>query len=451
MVLSSIRARLLTWILATLAFGALWMGVGAYRNVLRETEALFDYQLRQMALSLRDQGEIAPAQASALADADFDFVVQIWSVDGRAIYASRKHEELPARAVLGFADLSVRGKTWRSFSVATPGRVIQVAQPAQIRKRLAAEAALRSVTPLLAVAPLMAVAVWWLVTLAFKPLQRVASGVRARDAESLAPLPLAGLPDEVTPLVQALNALLARLDASFGAQRAFVSDAAHELRSPLTALRLQIGRLRRSPDAQEREAALEALSAGVERAVRLVEQLLTLARSEPGARQAAFESVDLAEVVRQALADSVPFAVSRGTEIELDAPEAVRIDGDPVALSALARNLADNAVRYAPPGSQVRVQVEIDSGVPVLRVDDAGPGIPAADRDRVFDRFVRREAAGGDGEATQGTGLGLAIVRNVAERHGARVTLADSPLGGLRVEVRFARAAAQPPAIVTRA
>jgi len=450
-VLSSIRARLLTWILATLAFGALWMGVGAYRNVLRETEALFDYQLRQMALSLRDQGEIAPAQASALADADFDFVVQIWSVDGRAIYASRKHEELPARAVLGFADLSVRGKTWRSFSVATPGRVIQVAQPAQIRKRLAAEAALRSVTPLLAVAPLMAVAVWWLVTLAFKPLQRVASGVRARDAESLAPLPLAGLPDEVTPLVQALNALLARLDASFGAQRAFVSDAAHELRSPLTALRLQIGRLRRSPDAQEREAALEALSAGVERAVRLVEQLLTLARSEPGARQAAFESVDLAEVVRQALADSVPFAVSRGTEIELDAPEAVRIDGDPVALSALARNLADNAVRYAPPGSQVRVQVEIDSGVPVLRVDDAGPGIPAADRDRVFDRFVRREAAGGDGEATQGTGLGLAIVRNVAERHGARVTLADSPLGGLRVEVRFARAAAQPPAIVTRA
>lgn len=440
MVLTSVRSRLLTWILATLAFGALWMGVGAYRNVLRETEALFDYQLRQMALSLRDQGEIAPAQASALADTDFDFVVQIWSVDGRAIYASRKHEELPARAVLGFADLSVRGKTWRSFSVATPGRVIQVAQPAQIRKRLAAEAALRSVTPLLAVAPLMAVAVWWLVTLAFRPLQRVASGVRVRDAESLAPLPLADLPDEVTPLVQALNALLQRLEASFGAQRAFVSDAAHELRSPLTALRLQIGRLRRSPNDAEREAALDALAAGVERAVRLVEQLLTLARSEPGARQAAFESVDLAEVARQALADSVPFAVARGTEIELDAPEPVRLQGDPLALSALARNLADNAVRYAPPASRVRVQVAVEGGVAVLRVDDAGPGIPAPDRERVFDRFVRRDA--GEGEAAQGTGLGLAIVRSVAQRHGAAVTLGDSPLGGLRVEVRFAAAQA---------
>jgi two-component system OmpR family sensor kinase/two-component system sensor histidine kinase QseC len=435
--LSSVRARLLTWILATLAFGALWMGVGAYRNVLHETEALFDYQLRQMALSLRDQGEIAPAQASALADADFDFVVQIWSVDGRAIYASRRHDELPARAVLGLADISVRGKTWRSFSVATPNRVIQVAQPLQIRQRLAAEAAFRSVMPLLAVAPLMAIAVWWLVTLAFRPLQRVATGVRARDAESLAPLPLADLPDEVTPLVQALNALLQRLDASFGAQRAFVSDAAHELRSPLTALRLQIGQLRRSPDAAAREAALEALSAGVERAVRLVEQLLTLARSEPGARQDKFEAIELGELVRQAVADTVPYAASRSTELELDAQEGVMLQGDPVGLTALARNLADNAVRYAPSASHVQIRVAMDGGRPTLRVDDAGPGIPPADRERVFDRFYRREADG-EGEAAQGTGLGLAIVKRVAERHGASVTLGDSPLGGLRVEVRFA-------------
>ncbi|MCB2020047.1 MAG: sensor histidine kinase N-terminal domain-containing protein [Burkholderiaceae bacterium] len=435
--LSSVRARLLTWILATLAFGALWMGVGAYRNVLHETEALFDYQLRQMALSLRDQGEIAPAQASALADADFDFVVQIWSVDGRAIYASRRHDELPARAVLGLADISVRGKTWRSFSVATPNRVIQVAQPLQIRQRLAAEAAFRSVMPLLAVAPLMAIAVWWLVTLAFRPLQRVATGVRSRDAESLAPLPLADLPDEVTPLVQALNALLQRLDASFGAQRAFVSDAAHELRSPLTALRLQIGQLRRSPDAAAREAALEALSAGVERAVRLVEQLLTLARSEPGARQDKFEAIELGELVRQAVADTVPYAASRGTELELDAQEGVMLQGDPVGLTALARNLADNAVRYAPSASHVQIRVAMDGGKPTLRVDDAGPGIPPADRERVFDRFYRREADG-EGEAAQGTGLGLAIVKRVAERHGASVTLGDSPLGGLRVEVRFA-------------
>jgi len=435
--MTSLRARLLAWILATLAFGALLMGFAAYRSVLQETEALFDYQLRQMALSLRDQGEIAPAQASAWADADFDFVVQIWTVDGRAIYASRAHTELPARAVLGFADIVVQGKTWRSFSVATPERVIQVAQPQQIRQRFAAEAALRSALPLLAVAPLMAAAVWWLVALAFRPLQRVAGSVRTRDAESLSPLPLNGLPDEVTPLVEALNALLQRLATAFGAQRAFVADAAHELRSPLTALRLQIGRLRRSPDEAAREAALDALSAGVERAVRLVEQLLTLARSEPGAPAAGRETIALAELVRQAVADTVPYAVSRGTEFELDGEDGVQVRGDRAALAALVRNLVDNAVRYAPTGSRVQVRVGLDDGVPTLWVDDAGPGIPAAERERVCDRFYRREV-GSDGEAEQGSGLGLAIVRSVAERHGATLTLADSPLGGLRVVVRFA-------------
>ncbi len=437
--MTSIRARLLAWILATLAFGALVMGFAAYRNVLRETEALFDYQLRQMALSLRDQGEIAPAQAGALADTDFDFVVQIWTVDGRAIYASRAHSELPARAVLGFADVAVQGKTWRTFSVATPDRVIQVAQPAQIRQRLAAEAALRSVLPLLAVAPLMAAAVWWLVALAFRPLRRVAHHVRTRDAESLSPMPLNGLPDEVKPLVEALNALLQRLATAFGAQRAFVADAAHELRSPLTALRLQIGRLRRSPDEAARGAALDALSAGVERAVRLVEQLLTLARSEPGAPVAGRERIALGELVRQAVADTVPFAVSRGTEFEFDADDGVQVEGDRSALAALVRNLADNAVRYSPPGSRVQVRVGLDEGAPTLWVDDAGPGIAAAERERVFDRFYRRGVDGqGEAEAAQGTGLGLAIVRSVAERHGAKVALGDSPLGGLRVVVRFA-------------
>ena len=434
--MTSIRARLLLSLLATLALGVVLAGVAAYRNVLRETEALFDYQLRQMAMSLRDQGEIAPAQAGALADADFDFVVQIWSVDGRAIYASRAHSELPTRAVLGFADVAVDSTTWRTYSVATPARVIQVAQPVPIRQRLAARAALRSVLPLVAVAPLLAAAVWWLVALALAPLRRVASDVRTRDAESLAPLPLADLPDEVAPLVQALNALLQRLSTSFGAQRAFVSDAAHELRSPLTALRLQIGRLRHAADATARESALDALSAGIERAVRLVEQLLTLARSEPEAQAPSPERIDLGELVRQAVADTVPYALSRSTEFALDAEDAVQTRGDRVALSALVRNLADNAVRYSPPGSKVQVSVRRENGAPTVQIDDAGPGIPAADRERVFDRFFRRDAGAQD-EATQGTGLGLAIVKSVAARHGASVALQDSPLGGLRVVVRF--------------
>ncbi len=265
-----------------------------------------------------------------------------------------------------------------------------------------------------------------------RPLQRVAEGVRRRDEQSLEPLPAAGLPDEVAPLVSALNALLQRLGRSLDTQRAFVADAAHELRSPLTALKLQLQLLQRADSPAGRSAATAALAAGIERAARLVEQLLTLARTEPGAAAASMQRLDLSELVREAVVDTVPLALARGTAFELQADAPVWVEGDAAALSALVRNLADNAVRYSPPGASVELRVLNEGGAAMLQVDDAGPGIAPAERERVFDRFYRRNT--GD-EA--GTGLGLAIVRGVAQRHGARVTLDDSPLGGLRVSLRF--------------
>jgi signal transduction histidine kinase len=434
--MSSIRARLLVAVLGMLALAALVVGSVTYRGVRAETEALFDYQLRQMALSLRDQGEVAPAQASALVDQQLDFVVQVWTADGRGIYASRAHATLPQRAQLGFADVTVAGQVWRSFSVAMPSRVIQVSQPLAIRRKLAADAAWRAVLPLLLVAPFMAAAAWWLTALALSPLQRVAAGVRQRDEQSLEPLPTVGLPDEVAPLVAALNALLQRLGLSLDTQRAFVADAAHELRSPLTALKLQLQLLKRAGSEDERAAAADALAAGIERAARLVEQLLALARTEPGAAAAPLHSLDLSELVRQGLADTVPLALARGTQLELLADAPVAVDADRTALTALVRNLADNALRYSPPGARVEVRVAQPDGVPTLQVDDAGPGIPPAERERVFDRFYRRGLVD-----EPGTGLGLAIVRSVAQRHGATVQLGDSPLGGLRVTLRFQAAA----------
>ncbi|HEX2541870.1 MAG TPA: histidine kinase dimerization/phospho-acceptor domain-containing protein, partial [Caldimonas sp.] len=336
--MSSIRVRLLVSLLALLLVAAAAMGAVTYRNVLAETEALFDYQLQQMALSLRDQGEIGPAQADTLADEQLDVVVQIWTVDGRSIYASRKHPSLPERALLGLATLSVDGRAWRTYSVATRQRVIQVAQPIDIRQRLAARAAWRSVLPLLLMTPLAAVAIWWLAARTLAPLSRLAGEVQSRDARSLAPVRVAGLPDEAAPLAVALNALLDRLRQSLDAQRAFVADAAHELRSPLTALKLQLGLLRRAGDAAERDAAGAALAAGIERASRLVEQLLALARSEPGAPAAA-ERVDLGEVARAAVVDTLSFATTRGVSLELDAPRPVFASGDAVGFALLARNL----------------------------------------------------------------------------------------------------------------
>ena len=430
--MNSIRLRLLLALAALLAAAAAVMAAVTWRSVLTETEALFDYQLRQMALSLRDQGAIDAPQAEVLSDSELEVVIQIWTIDGRAVYASRAPAALPGRAPPGFADQRVGVETWRSFSVVTQQRVIQVAQPLPVRRRLATDAALRSIAPLAALAPLLALAGWWLAGATLRPLNRVAREVRARDAGSLEPLPAGGLPEELAPLVQALNALLARLGQSLSLQREFIADAAHELRTPLTALRLQLQLLQRAGDAGARDAALASLTEGIDRATRLVEQLLALARAERGAPIAARERLRLAEPVSRALALLAPLAAERGGTIETELAEAPLIVGAPDEILALARNLIENALRHTPSGTRVRVQVGGGPAGAELVIDDAGPGIAPAERERAFDRFWRRS-----GEDSPGSGLGLAIARGIAQRHGASLSLLDSPLGGLRVRVGF--------------
>jgi signal transduction histidine kinase len=434
----SIRARLLVSLLSVVVLSAAVSAAVTYRNVLHETESLFDYQLRQMALSLRDQGFIPADEAAALASDDFDFIVQIWTADGTRIYASHPGLALPPQAVLGFADVRLGDGTWRLFSTATRDRVIQVAQPLAIRRELAAQTALRTVVPVLVLAPILAIAIGWSVNTSLRPVRRLAAEVKRRDADALEPVAESGLPAEVSPLVESINALLARLRSAFNAQRAFVSDAAHELRSPLTALKLQLQLLQRSTDESSRNQAIETLSAGIERATHLVAQLLTLARTEPGGQHAPLAPTDLAEAARQAVADVVPLAAAKSIRLSLDAPADCTVEGDATALRILVRNLVDNAVRYTPDGGQVESTLAKDRGQIVLTVDDSGPGIPTSDRVRVFDRFYRRSGNESSALGETGSGLGLAIVRSIADRHRATVQLTHSALGGLRVLVRFA-------------
>ena len=432
--MNSLRGRLLGFLLTLAAVAAAAVATASYRSVLAEADEIFDYQLRQMALSLRDQGAIAEAERAALEDPSFDYVVQVWTGDGTITYSSHRRPGLPRVAVLGFADADIDGRNWRVFSTASRGRVIQVAQPLSVRHKFAAAAAWRSVVPLLIAAPLVALAVWWLVGLSLAPLRDLVAAVRARDAESLAPLPLAELPTELAPLGAALNALLARLNETIETQRAFVADAAHELRSPLTALKLQVELVQRATDEPSRRQAIQELAAGTARMRHLVEQLLALARAEPGGAGAMLDEVDVAEAARQAIADTVALAAAGGVELELDARQAQLARADAAALRMLVRNLVDNAARYSRRGGRVGVRVTGDETRVIVRVDDSGPGIPEAERVRVFDRFYRRESA-----ESAGSGLGLAIVRTIADRHGAQVTLGNSPLGGLRVEVRLPR------------
>ncbi|RZJ12285.1 MAG: HAMP domain-containing protein [Rubrivivax sp.] len=431
--MSTLRSRLFLLLAALGAVTAVGVGGATYFSVRAESDQLFDYQLRQTALSLRDQGRVQSDEAAALADPSFDYVVQIWSLQGLELYSSRPQgmtEALPPRAVLGFSVQRLGGEDWRVFSAATPLRVVQVAQPLRVRQRLAAVAALRSVVPVAVALPLVAAAVWWLIGVSLAPLARVTQAAQARGATALEALPTTGLPGEVAPLVNAFNGLLSRLSEAFAAQRSFVADAAHELRSPLTALKLQLGLLRDAAPGEQQDESIARLRGGIDRAVHLVEQLLALARAEPGAEKAALP-LDLADLALQAVADVQPLADKAGVALTLTAPDPLPVTGDPQALRGALRNLIDNAVKYGARTVQVSA-LRGPRGAPLLRVDDDGSGIPPADRERVFDRFQRGEDA-----SVEGSGLGLAIVRAAARQQGATVSLSDAPLGGLRAELAW--------------
>ncbi len=432
--MSSLRARLL----ASLLGGV--VGVGAlggwivYRNALAEADAFFDYHLRETALILRDEPvEYQLGTQYPPADASYDFVVQVWSLDGVRVYLSRPHAVLPQTITLGFATVKTSEGRWRVFGVQAVTRVIQVAQPMSVREQRAAELALQTLKPFALLLPLLALLIWFAVGRALEPLGRLTRLVKARRVNAVDALPESGLPEEVRPLVQALNELLGRLSATLERERAFVADAAHELRTPLTALHLQMAMLSRASGESERTTAMGTLSAGVQRAIRLVEQLLALARQEPriGVPHAPLRLDDLArEVVREL----VPLADAGSIDLGVAAAQPATVEGDADALRTLLRNLVDNAVRYTPAGGRVDVAVEgASAGGAVLTVTDDGPGIPAQERTRVFDRFYRRA-----GTEPHGSGLGLAIVRTIATAHAATVELSDGPGGkGLRVIVSF--------------
>ena len=430
--MKSIRARLLIALIVLVALISLLAAGVTYRRVLNETSTLFDYQLRQMALSLRGQISLAPRIELPPDQGDTDFVIQIWDVFGARTYLSRRGLPMINQTVLGYANLSVRGEAWRAYGLQTAEGVIQIAQPVRVREELARVAAERVVIPLILLLPIMVAAVAWIVNRGLLPLRYVTAEVQRRDVRSLLPLASHNLPREIEPLVSELNRLLARLQKAFDTQRAFIADAAHELRSPLTALRLQLQLLDRAPDELARVEARGRLGAAVERAIHLVEQLLALARSDPQETAGDFAAIDLRAAAAQGITDTHALAMARNIDLSLDAAPNILVRADGEALRTLVRNLVDNAVRYTPPGGSVQVRCRRTAEGVLLEVSDSGPGIAPADRERVFDRFYRRAAA-----QESGTGLGLAIVKAIAERHKAAVLLDEAPGGGLHVAVNF--------------
>lgn len=437
----SLKARLLWFVLAAILLGAVLQATTAYRSALQQADAMFDDHLQQVARSLRGGIPLGAAMPEVEDDAGFDLYVQIWGQDGTQIFRSTR-SALPPRAVLGFSDVEAHGNRYRVYSLQTPFQTVQIAQDLDARTARARALAARAVLPFALLTPLLMLAVWWVINRSLAPIERARRQVAQRAADDFSPLAGEGLPDEVRPLVDELNLLFGRVRGAFDAQKNFVADAAHELRSPLTALKLQAQALRQNGRTDEtpaeREAGITRLNQGIDRAIRLVEQLLVLAREEAGSGASpAGAAVNLQDVVKRAVADVLPHARLKQIDLGLseDHPTAMaQVHGESEALRVLLRNLLDNAVKYTPAAGRVDVSLEEAQGRPVLIVEDSGPGIAPADSGRVFDRFYRASGA-----ATEtGSGLGLAIVQVIAARHGATLELAHSErLGGLRVSVTF--------------
>jgi two-component system OmpR family sensor kinase len=320
------------------------------------------------------------------------------------------------------------------YTYVAPEGIVQVGQPLALRDALARDLSFRVVLPLLLLIPVVAVVVMAGLRRGLAPLRKTTEYVAERDAALLDPLPTADVPRELLPLVEQINGLMARLSRTLDSQRLFLTDVAHELRSPVAALTLQAQLAERAASPPARQAAFAELRSGIERANRLVQQLLDFARLEPGVEMEPPAPVDLSRLAREAVASHAARADSIDVDLGADASVGCSVMGSESQLRSMIGNLTDNALRYTPAGGSVTVAVRDAGAVIELEVVDDGPGIPPEERERVFDRFHRVP-----GDRTPGNGLGLSIVKAIVQRHRGTLALEDAyPSGrGLRVRVRL--------------
>jgi two-component system OmpR family sensor kinase len=451
----SIERHLLAWLLGALSIFSVCLTVVLYALTVDELGEVLDEQLKQAAFTVLthyDSGDQAPPPGAAPAKADlegFTLVTQVWALDGRRLFSSMPELGIAFSPDEGYATVRTRDGRWRVYTDRSARYLIQAAQPLAAQHAMAAEIAFQFLAASVVAVALLA----WLVMQALRrgllPLVQTSHEIERRSAVSLEPIDAAALPSELHSLAGALNALMGKLSAALSAQRQFTADAAHELRTPLTALRLQVQVLLLAADEQARAEAAADIRRGLERATHLVEQLLSLSRVEPDAARAPYAPVDVAALVRAAVADFHAQAGARridlGADIAREVERDAAVQGDEEQLRVLLNNLVDNALRYTPSGGRVDVRLRPGPAPGSLRLEvaDNGPGIAPAEHERVFDRFYRMAAGVDEQAAAPGSGLGLAIVRAIADRHGARIELARGLLSacgepGLAVHVLLA-------------
>lgn len=454
----SIRRALLVGIIGAVLITDILAGILVHRTTRASIGGLLDEHLRLIASSVPTPH--APADHLAAEHlvplplrepAGEGIVIQIRSKDGLEIYSSSPGWLPPDDTPLGFATVPTSKGAMRTYGMERDGLIVRTAQPMSFRTRIATRTALQQAAPLAVLSIILALLIWLIVGRGLAPLTLVREALARRAPDSLQPLGLDGIPSELRAVVNGIDSLMTRLDAALRNQRAFLADAAHELRTPLAAVRLQADLLRRADTPFERQLASDQLGRGLTRLATLVDQLLLLAREDAASEiEPELADLDPATLLADCAAEQVALAEARqidlGVADDSAPPGSLRLRGDPQALAILLSNLVGNALRYIPAGGRVDLWCGSLEGAIVWRVDDDGPGIPAAERERVFDRFYRTDWAMRSGHREHGSGLGLSIVRQIALRHHASVRLLDTPAGsGLRVEIRFPAPASAPP------
>lgn len=429
----TIRRRLLGLLFGGMLSATLVAGMVTYIELRIETNNLFDRQLQQIAAALPDEMS-RDRNLPTGNEAGEEITVQVWDQGGTRIFTSGPVKDVPSSMTPGFSSATVNGTGWRLYIENDNGQITQIAQPDNVRSRLAAAMALRTLMPFFALIPILGILIWIAVGKSLQPLQSLAKEVKSRSPASLTPLIPENYPPELHAILTALNALLAQLEGTLHAQRAFVADAAHELRTPLTALKLQLQLIEKESHTHIVTDGFPKLHARLNRATHVVHQLLTLARHEQLPAGQNLVPLDPMALIVDIVSDHALQAESKGIDLGAVAADLgpVLLLGNEESLRILLGNLVDNAIRYTPSGGRVDVGLRTKDDSILIQIADDGPGIAEHERERVFARFHR-----GEGTGEIGSGLGLFIARTIADHHRARITLDTSPLGGLLVTVHF--------------
>ncbi len=435
------RRRLLGLLL--LAVAAAWATVAflTYHDAQREIDALLDAHLEQaarllVAQSSQDGDEIDLDEWEG--DPRYSTVVafQVWQHGERlGLRSANAPAQRLSASEAGFSDVMLAGTHWRVFS-AWDGKhevLVQVAEDHATRDRIARGIALNALLPLVVALPLLGLVIWWVVGRGMRPLRQIGEELARRGPQDLEPIAARDVPSEVTPLVERLDQLLARIQDSRASERRFTSHAAHELRTPIAAIRAQSEVAGATADPAQRVAALQHVIEACDRAGRLMEQLLLLARADEADIDSRRVPCDLRPIAERLLAELAPAAMRERITLELEAIGPMRLSGDAALLEAALRNLVDNAIRHGGPGTDVKVAMSTDAHGVVVAIEDSGPGVTDADLARLGQRFYRASDA-----RAGGSGLGLSIVSRIVTLHHGTVLFTRGAQGhGLRVELRL--------------